>query len=114
MATATPKLKISTTTIEAMEKDLKGSNGKKPGRKNPLYDEIIEKAMKLDDKTIFVELSIPQRTGLLGKLKKMDLLVSRKAPNRPLQAKFKIVDRDANGKPKTVRIYLLKNDSYKE
>lgn len=101
------------TTIEAMEKDLKGTNGKKPGRKNPLYDEIIEKAMKLGDKPLFVELSIPQRTGLLGKLKKMDLLVSRKAPNRPLQAKFKIVDRDANGKPKTVRIYLIKNETYK-
>lgn len=94
-----------------MDRDLKGSNGKKPGRKNPLYDEIIEKAMALTDKPMAVEITIPQRTGLLGKLKKMELLVSRKAPNRPLQAKHKIIDRDANGKPKMVRVYLYKTDA---
>ncbi|MEZ4703477.1 MAG: hypothetical protein R2834_24315 [Rhodothermales bacterium] len=110
---AKTKVKISYVTLEAMERDLKGTTGKKPGRKNPLYDEIIEKASKLGDKPMVVELTTSQRTGLLGKMKKMDLLVSRKEPNRPLQAKFKIVDRDAAGKPKTVRVYLFKNESYK-
>jgi hypothetical protein len=107
----TPKVKYS--SMEAMEKDLKGNVGKKPGRKNPLYDEIIEKALKLSDKPLFVDITIAQRTGLLGKLKKMDLLVTRKAPQRPLQAKFKIIDRDPKGKPQTVRVYLYKNPSAK-
>ena len=100
---------MSFVSPEAMERDLKGSNGKAPGRKNPLYDQIIEKVQQITDKPLAVELTPSQRTGLLNKLKKMELLVTRSDPKRPYQAKHKILERDAKGKPKSVRIYFFKN-----
>lgn len=101
-------VKISIVPVEQMEKDLSG--GKKSGRHNPLYDQIIESLDKVkDQQTLSVDLSVKERTGLVNKMKKMELLATRKDPSRPFSAKFKILDRDAKSKPSRVRVYILRN-----
>lgn len=101
------EIKMGFVTVESMEKDLKGSSRR--GRSNPLYDKVIEKVLKIDKKPLAVEVTPKQRTGLMGKLKKMELLATRKEPNRPYTAQFKILERDASSKASLIRMYIFKN-----
>ncbi len=101
-------IKMSFVSQEAMDKDLSGSGRR--GRVNPMLDKVIAKVEKINGKPLQLEVTPQQRTGILGKLKKMGLLATRKEPNRKYAAKFKIVDRDANNKPSKIRMYIFKNE----
>ena len=102
-------IKMNFVTREAMQKDLQGSSRR--GRNNPLYDKVIEKVQKIDKKPLALEVTPKQRTGILGKLKKMGLLATRKDPDRQFTAKFKILERDDASKASLIRMYIYKNSS---
>ena len=97
---------------ESMHKDLNGSVGRR-GRINPLYEEVVAKVKKIKNRPLSIELTPAQRIGVLGKLKKMGLLATRKEPNRQYVAKHKILERNGSNKPSKVRMYVMKNDAYK-
>lgn len=101
-------IKMSFVSNEAMHKDLAG--GARRGRVNPLLDKVVAKVQKINGKPLQLEVTPQQRTGILGKLKKMGLLATRKEPNRKYAAKHKILERDANNKPKKIRMYIFKNE----
>lgn len=98
---------MSFVSPEAMDKDLKG--GGRRGRVNPMLDKVIDKVQKINGKPLQLEVTPQQRTGILGKLKKMGLLATRKDPDRKYAAKFKIVDRDEQNKPAKIRMYIFEN-----
>ena len=100
---------MSFVSKEAMDKDLKG--GGRRGRVNPMLDKVIDKVQKINGKPLQLEVTPQQRTGILGKLKKMGLLATRKDPDRKYAAKFKIVDRDAQNKPAKIRMYIFENQA---
>ena len=100
---------MSFVTPETMEKDLSG--GGRRGRVNPMLDKVVAKVQKINGKPLQLEVTPQQRTGILGKLKKMGLLATRKDPNRKYAAKFKIIDRDKNNKPAMIRMYIFKNEA---
>ena len=101
------EIKMNFVSVDAMEKDLQGSSRR--GRNNPLYDKVIEKVLKIDRKPLALEVTPKQRTGILGKLKKMGLLATRKEPNRAYTAKYKILERDGNSKASLIRMYIYKS-----
>ena len=101
-------IKMSFVSIDSMEKDLRGSSRR--GRNNPLYDRVIDKVLKIDQKPLAIEVTPKQRTGIMGKMKKMGLLATRKEPNRPYSVKFKILTRDESAKATLIRMYILKNE----
>lgn len=101
-------IKMSFVSEETMTKDLSG--GGRRGRVNPLLDKVIAKVQKINGKPLQLEVTPQQRTGILGKLKKMGLLATRKEPNRKYAAKFKILERDTDNKPKKIRMYIFKNE----
>ncbi len=98
---------MSFVTPEAMDKDLKGATRR--GRRNPLYDKVVEKVLRIDSKPLAIEVTPKQRTGILGKLKKMELLATRKDPDREFSAKYKILERDESSKPSLIRMYIYRN-----
>ena len=100
-------IKMSFVSKDVMDKDLKG--GGRRGRVNPALDKVVAKVQKINGKPLQLEVTPKQRTGILGKLKKMGLLATRKEPNRKYAAKFKIIDRDANNKPAKIRMYIFEN-----
>ena len=100
-------IKMSFVSVDTMEKDLKGSSRR--GRNNPLYDKVVEKVLKIDKKPLALEVTPQQRTGILGKLKKMGLLSTRKDPDRDYIAKFKILERDESAKASLIRMYIFRN-----
>lgn len=104
---ASESIKMSFVTKDAMEKDLKG--GGRRGRVNPLLDKVVAKVQKINGKPLQLEVTPKQRTGILGKLKKMELLATRKEPNRKYAAKYKIIERDEQNKPKKIRMYIFEN-----
>lgn len=104
---ANGEIKMSFVSKETMEKDLTG--GGRRGRVNPMLDKVVEKVQKINGKPLQLEVTPKQRTGILGKLKKMELLATRKDPNRKYAAKYKIVDRDEKNKPKLIRMYIFEN-----
>lgn len=101
-------IKMSFVAPEVMQKDLSG--GARRGRVNPLLDKVVAKVQKINGKPLQLEVTPQQRTGILGKLKKMGLLATRKEPNRAYAAKYKILERDGNNKPKKIRMYIFKNE----
>ena len=98
---------MSFVSKEAMDKDLKG--GGRRGRVNPMLDKVVAKVQKINGKPLQLEVTPQQRTGILGKLKKMGLLATRKDPGRKYAAKYKIVERDKNNKPSKIRMYIFEN-----
>lgn len=102
-------IKMGFVSVDSMEKDLRGSSRR--GRNNPLYDKVIEKVLKIDQKPLAIEVTPKQRTGIMGKMKKMGLLATRKEPNRPYSAKFKILSRDESSKASLIRMYIFKNEN---
>ena len=100
---------MSFVSKDAMDKDLKG--GGRRGRVNPALDKVVAKVQKINGKPLQLEVTPQQRTGILGKLKKMGLLATRKEPNRKYAAKFKIVDRDKDNKPSKIRMYIFENEA---
>ena len=102
-------IKMGFVSVDAMEKDLRGSSRR--GRNNPLYDKVIEKVLKIDQKPLAIEVTPKQRTGIMGKMKKMGLLATRKDPDRAYSAKFKILERDSSSKATLIRMYILKNEN---
>ncbi|MFK7849082.1 MAG: hypothetical protein AB8G77_27595 [Rhodothermales bacterium] len=101
------EIKMSFVSTETMDKDLQG--GGRRGRVNPMLDKVIEKVQKINGKPLQLEVTPQQRTGILGKLKKMGLLSTRKDPDRKYTAKFKIVSRDDKNKPEKIRMYIFEN-----
>lgn len=104
---AKKEIKMSFVSVDTMEKDLRGSSRR--GRNNPLYDKVIEKVLKIDKKPLAIEVTPKQRTGIMGKMKKMGLLATRKDPDRDYSVKFKILERDASSKASLIRMYIYKN-----
>ena len=102
------EIKMNFVSVDSMEKDLQGSSRR--GRNNPLYDKVIEKILKIDKKPLAIEVTPKQRTGIMGKLKKMGLLATRKEPHRAYSAKFKILERDSSSKATLIRMYIIKNE----
>ena len=100
-------IKMSFVSVDSMEKDLRGSSRR--GRNNPLYDKVIEKVLKIDKKPLAIEVTPKQRTGIMGKMKKMGLLATRKDPDRSYSVKFKILERNDAGKAALIRMYIIKN-----
>ena len=82
-------------------------------RVNPLYDEIVAKVLKIKTRPLSLEVTPGQRTGIMGKLKKMGLLATRKEPNRKYVAKFKILERNGSNKPSKIRMYVMVNEAFK-
>ena len=103
-------IKMSFVSHEAMDKDLSGGAARR-GRVNPLLDKVVAKVMKINGKPLQLEVTPQQRTGILGKLKKMGLLATRKEPDRKYAAKFKIVGRDEKNKPAKIRMYIYENNA---
>ena len=103
------EIKMNFVSKDIMEKDLKGSSRR--GRHNPLYDKVIDKVMKIDKKPLAIEVTPKQRTGIMGKMKKMGLLATRKDPGRPYSVKFKILERDNSSKASLIRMYVVKNEA---
>lgn len=102
-------IKMNFVSVESMEKDLMGSSRR--GRNNPLYDKVIDKVLKIDKKPLSIEVTPKQRTGIMGKMKKMGLLATRKEPTRPYTAKFKILERDSSSKASLIRMYIMKTEA---
>lgn len=109
--TKTDSIKMSFVSPDAMLKDLNGSKGRR-GRVNPLYDEVVAKVQKIKTRPLALELTPAQRTGIMGKLKKMGLLATRKEPNRKYVAKFKILERNGSKKPTKIRMYVMQNEAF--
>ena len=105
-------IKMAFVSKEAMEKDLNGHTGRR-GRTNPVYEEVLDKVMKIKKRPLSFEVTPAQRTGILNKLKKEELLATRKAPHRKYVAKYKILERDKSNKPRKIRMYVLINEHHK-
>lgn len=103
--------KMGYVSPEKMKKDLNGASSGRRGRVNPLHDKVIAKVSKIREKPLMLELTPKLRTSIVGKLKKEGLLATRKEPNRPYAAKFKIAERDASNKASKIRMYIYKNDA---
>ncbi len=103
-------IRMSFVSTEAMDKDLSGG-GARRGRVNPALDKVIAKVMRINGKPLQLEVTPQQRTGILGKLKKMGLLATRKDPDRKYAAKFKILNRDEKNKPSIIRMYIFENNA---
>lgn len=103
--------KMGFVSPEKMKKDLNGASRGRRGRVNPLHDKVIAKVSKIKEKPLLLELTPKMRTSIVGKLKKEGLLATRKDPNRPYAAKFKIAERDASNKATMIRMYIYKNDA---
>ena len=107
--TTNGEIKMSFVSADTIKKDLNG--GGRRGRVNPMLDKVVAKVQKINGKPLQLEVTPQQRTGILGKLKKMGLLATRKDPDRKYAAKFKIIDRDEKNKPAKIRMYIFENEA---
>lgn len=109
--TTAEDFKMGFVSPDKMKKDLNGASRGRRGRVNPLHDKVLAKVAKIDDRPLLLELSPKMRTSIVGKLKKEGLLATRKDPNRPYAAKFKIAQRDEANKATMIRMYIYKNEA---